>query len=275
MSGLDIHFFGNLYRPLDAAAQEEMRALSSRAEVTATTARYSYNYGSFRGDPEALLRAHFDFYFHASNYGERRLMFKFPLEQVQALRPLWREYTIPDKVEVKAQKPWLILSLDPDPEDGERGGWLGEDQFDPAQLMTLWKDIAQGDLIPIFLAWLSIIYLDQRDPDIWEAPGPPIPPNLGALSDPQLALVDFFEPHSDALDRATALSPTAPRPSEPDWEAALAQLSPEALRHWLGRFLAQDALAYSELRQLLNPPSLPVMKLGPRPKPMELFPDAG
>lgn len=51
MSEYQYYEFLALDRPLDARQQNEVRGLSTRARVTATTFVNEYHWGNFRGDP--------------------------------------------------------------------------------------------------------------------------------------------------------------------------------------------------------------------------------
>jgi hypothetical protein len=45
-----------LDRPLTSKQREELRQLSTRAEITATRFTNEYHWGSFRGDPQQMMR---------------------------------------------------------------------------------------------------------------------------------------------------------------------------------------------------------------------------
>lgn len=59
-----------------------MRSLSSRAQVGTHSASYVYHDGDFRGIPEALLLKYFDIFFYISHWGTIRLMFKYPVQEI-------------------------------------------------------------------------------------------------------------------------------------------------------------------------------------------------
>ena len=54
-------------RLLSSAQQDELANLSSRAEISPTRFRVTYNYGSFRGEPVEILADHFDVFVYLSN----------------------------------------------------------------------------------------------------------------------------------------------------------------------------------------------------------------
>jgi hypothetical protein len=56
MSEHQYYEFAAVDRPLDDKAMRELRALSSRAEITPTSFVNVYNYGDFRGNSTEVLR---------------------------------------------------------------------------------------------------------------------------------------------------------------------------------------------------------------------------
>ena len=78
MSEYQYYEFQALDKPLTKQQQKELRSLSSRAEITATSFVNEYNYGDFRGEPQKLMERYFDAFCYLANWGTRRLMFRFP-----------------------------------------------------------------------------------------------------------------------------------------------------------------------------------------------------
>ena len=61
---------------------QEMCDLSSRAEVSRTSASFTYNYGDFPVDPIEVLTQYFDALFYTASWGSRRLAFRFPISGI-------------------------------------------------------------------------------------------------------------------------------------------------------------------------------------------------
>ena len=78
MSEHQYYEFQAIDRPLDRAAQEALRSISSRARITATSFTNHYNWGDFAGDPDELMELWFDLHLYLANWGERRLMIRLP-----------------------------------------------------------------------------------------------------------------------------------------------------------------------------------------------------
>lgn len=60
MSGYQYYEFRALDRRLTVEQQQRLRALSSRADISATRLTNEYSYGDFRADPGQLLEEYFD-----------------------------------------------------------------------------------------------------------------------------------------------------------------------------------------------------------------------
>ena len=91
MSEYQYYEFQAIDRPLTDKQMAELRAISSRAEITPTRMTNVYHYGDFRGDPVELLASYFDAHLYEANWGSHTLMFGFPrnavdLKQVMAYR---------------------------------------------------------------------------------------------------------------------------------------------------------------------------------------------
>ena len=78
MSEYQYYEFLALDKALTSRQREELRQLSTRAEITATRFTNEYHWGSFRGDPEKMMAKYFDAFLYLANWGTRRLMFRVP-----------------------------------------------------------------------------------------------------------------------------------------------------------------------------------------------------
>ncbi|NJN29268.1 MAG: hypothetical protein HC824_01435 [Synechococcales cyanobacterium RM1_1_8] len=78
MSEYQVYEFQAIDRPLSAEDREYLHSLSSRAQVGATSARYTYSFGDFRHQPEEVLDRCFDMMLYIANFGVRRLVLRLP-----------------------------------------------------------------------------------------------------------------------------------------------------------------------------------------------------
>src|SRR5579872_4904010 len=110
MSEYQYYEFCSVNKPLSPKAREEMASLSSRAKISTHGASYVYNYGDFRGDPKKLVLKYFDVFFYISNFGGIRLLFKYPVDQVNVDQI--KKYSIKDFISAKIQKEYVLLDID-------------------------------------------------------------------------------------------------------------------------------------------------------------------
>src|SRR5271166_7037169 len=85
MSEYQYYEFQAVDRPLTAAEQKELRALSTRARITATSFVNSYEWGDFKGDPSRLIDQMFDLHLYLSNWGSRRFFLRLPKKLVDRI----------------------------------------------------------------------------------------------------------------------------------------------------------------------------------------------
>ncbi len=186
--------FQAIDRPLDEADREALRALSSRARITATSFSNHYDWGDFKGEPVTLMERWFDLHLYLANWGTRELMIRLPKRLVDRAR---LDSVLDDcsLAEVIESGDWLILDIlddrEPGDEDWDDGsGWL-------AALAPLRTDLLSGDWRLLYLLWLAEVELGGRKDDETE-PLPGIGPLTGALS----AFAEFFRLDPDLVEAA-------------------------------------------------------------------------
>jgi hypothetical protein len=235
MSEYQYYEFQAIDRPLSPEAMDELRALSSRAEITATSFVNVYNYGDFRGDAGKVLAQYFDAFLYVANWGTHRLMFRLPrrLIDIEAFEPYGVENCAPLRV-----TPEHVIVEFLAQEEG--GRWEdGDGQLAP--LIPLRSDLLAGDLRCLYLGWLLGVDSGDLEEDEVE---PPVPPGLVDLSAPLQALADFLWIDSDLIaaagEASTGQAPAGPARAELEaWVGALPVPEKDA---WLLR-LAEDGSA--------------------------------
>src|SRR3954453_18656290 len=65
-------------RSLTTREQAELRSLSTRADITATSFVNTYEWGNFKGDPRKLMERYFDAHLYLTNWATRELMLRLP-----------------------------------------------------------------------------------------------------------------------------------------------------------------------------------------------------
>jgi hypothetical protein len=216
MSEYQYYEFLALDRPLTSKQREELRQLSTRAEITATRFTNEYHWGNFRGDPEKMMADYFDAFLYLANWGTRHLMFRIPRTALDTEHA--EQYCYTDAASLIETDDHLILSLyaDRDPDDSwdETTGELGG-------MVAARSELLGGDHRLLYLAWLMGIQWDHVDDEDTE---PPVPAGLADLSGALRAIADFLEIDEDLIAVAAEASPALkeePAAGLADWIATL------------------------------------------------------
>lgn len=72
MSAYQYYGFLALDRPLTEAEQTQVRTLSTRARITATSFVNQYHWGDFHGRPGQLMERFYDAHVYFTDWGARR-----------------------------------------------------------------------------------------------------------------------------------------------------------------------------------------------------------
>ena len=216
MSEYQYYEFLALDKPLTSRQREELRQLSTRAEITATRFTNEYHWGNFRGDPEKMMASYFDAFLYLANWGTRHLMFRVPRAALDT--EYAEQYCYTDAASLIETDDHLIISLyaDRDPDDSwdETAGELGG-------MVAARSELLGGDHRLLYLAWLMGIQWDHVDDEDTE---PPVPAGLADLSGALRAIVDFLEIDEDLIAVAAEASPALtdePAAGLADWIATL------------------------------------------------------
>lgn len=236
MSEYQYYEFQTIDRPLTPKEQDEVKKLSSRVELDATQATFLYNYGDFRGNPEKVLTQYFDMMLYIANWGTWQLIFRFPKALID---PTWfHAYELEDTITVTTTSQYVILNIHITEEEGMLG-WIEGNGWLP-RLLPLRDDLLRGDLRLLYLVWLRTApYLckDALDEDPLE---PPIPPNLGKLSEPLKTFMEWVNLDSNLVAAAAQASPLQKAPSEPPLEHWLSALSADETQQFLLKLVRRE-----------------------------------
>ncbi|MET8867213.1 hypothetical protein ABZW11_30075 [Nonomuraea sp. NPDC004580] len=234
MSEYQYYEFLAVDRPLTDQQQAEVRTLSTRARITATSFTNEYHWGDFHGDPSRMMERYYDAHLYLANWGTHRIMLRLPkvaLDPEQAER-----YCVNEQVSAWTSGAHLILDFT---SEAEEEYWEDDVERSLSAIVGIRAELAAGDLRPLYLAWLSAYGAWERDEDAFDYEEedelePPIPPGLGSLSAPQRALADFLRLDDDLLAAAAEASP----PAQP------VQRDQKALTTWISALPAErkDAL---------------------------------
>lgn len=210
MSEYQYYEFLAVDRPLDDRQQAEVRSLSTRASITATSFVNEYHWGNFRGDPNQMMERYYDAHLYLTNWGTHRIMLRLPRELLDI--DVAEHHCVGDQVTLWTTGKFLVLDMTSEDDSGD-----GE--YDPqgrlSAIVGARTELATGDLRPLYLAWLAGYGAWERDEDAFdrdddhefEPPVPPVPPGLTTLTGAQQALADFLRLDDDLLTIAAQTSP--------------------------------------------------------------------
>ena len=252
MSEYQYYEFRAIDRPLKQREMDELRKLSTRAEITPTSFTNTYNFGDFRGSPETLMERYFDAFVYVANWGTNRLMLRIPrgLLDVEAAS----EYAAEDALSVKAKGDHAVIEFVSNEEGGD---WVAGEPW-MRGLIGLRDELTRGDLRALYIGWLSSLrerygYVEEDLEEARDALEPPVPPGLAKLSAPLKSLAEFLRVEEELIEVAAKES-NGDVPSEPSREALerwIKKLPAAEKNQYLLRLLAEDGdiLLRSELRQ--------------------------
>jgi hypothetical protein len=234
MSEYQVYEFVALDRPLGSKQMAELRAISTRADITPTRFWNEYHWGDLKADPAKLVERYFDAHLYFANWGTRRLMLRLPAARVDVkhLQP----YFPGGAARLTRAGDHVILDLTSEteePEDDFKGG------ASLAALAPVRGEILRGDLRAGYLAWLLAV---QSGDVRHKSKEPPLPPGLSELSAPLEAMVDFLRIDGDLLSAAAERSGAVPDDTDA-LRAWVAALPVRAKDQWLRRAVDEPDLA--------------------------------
>jgi hypothetical protein len=228
MSEYQYYEFQAIDRPLGEADRKALRAISSRAQITATSFSNHYEWGDLKGDPAKFMERWFDLHLYFANWGSRRLMIRVPARLVDRYR-LDQFVGENDGSEVTKAGDNLVLDIRRDELEYDFLDFENEDSTVLAALAPLRGDLLAGDLRFLYLVWLMAVEEDAYQPDVPE----PLP-GIGPMTGPLKAFADFFCIDPDLVDAAAERTGAAPADA----------LSPEAIRVLVSELPGDEKVAW-------------------------------
>lgn len=214
MSEYQYYEFLAVDRPLSAEEMSELRAISSRAEITQTSFCNVYNWSDLRGSPQKMMEKYFDAHVYVSNWGSYEFMLRFP-HGVIAEETL-DQYALKEALTCRATRDHLIISWQRNDEHG--GEWVNGEGW-LARLAPIREEIERGDHRSLYIGWLAGMkypLTGDGEEDREEEEGSlcgdteaPVPQGLGSLTPAQQALAEFLHVDEDLLKAASLASPAA------------------------------------------------------------------
>jgi hypothetical protein len=234
MSEHKVYEFIAVDRPLTEEEIARLRAISSRAEISANRFWNEYSWGDLKANPAKLLEAHFDAYLYYAHWGERRLMLRIPIERVDLV--LVRAFFPGEQATCRTVGKYAIVDVHL---EDEADDYDLDARWSLAALLPLRAELMQGDMRGAYLVWLLSVATGEIEDGECE---PPVPPGLSDRTHAQEALIDFFGINRDLL--AAAADGSAERIDDRNelrrWVAALSVDEKDA---WLARAVDEPSVA--------------------------------
>ncbi|MBQ0905568.1 hypothetical protein [Micromonospora sp. U21] len=198
MSEYQYYEFTAVDRPLTTREQAELRSLSTRADITATSFVNAYEWGNFKGDPDKLMERYFDAHLYLANWGTRQLMLRLPKHVLDPATVA--DYCVGDGAFAWTTGRHVIVRLNREDEDGT-DEWDLDGHGLLASIIPVRAGLAAGDLRLLYMGWLRCVQsLELAD----DEPEPPVPAGLGTLDAPLTAIAEFLCMDRDLLTAAAA-----------------------------------------------------------------------
>jgi hypothetical protein len=213
MSEYQYYEFQTVGRRLTEKEMTELRAVSSRAEITTTGFTNEYNFGSFKGDPDKWMEDYFDTFLYLANWGTREFQVALPPELLPV--KTIKAYCSPEGVSVRETSGKVIVKFQLKEEPSS--DWLG-DEGNLSSLLPVREELARGDYRILYLGWLVSLQTGNAEEEALE---PEVPPNLKQLTNAQSSFVEFFKIDPDLLEAAAGNSPRIALQSENPNELSL------------------------------------------------------
>ncbi|MFG3690773.1 hypothetical protein [Micromonospora sp. NPDC047740] len=223
MSEYQYYEFTAVDRPLTNREQGELRALSTRADITATSFVNTYQWGDFKGHPRKLMERYFDAHLYLANWGTRQLMLRLPKHVLEPATVAG--YCVGDSASAWTAGRHLIVHLSREDEDGT-DEWDLDGHGLLASIIPVRAGLAAGDLRLLYLGWLRCVQSMELDD---EEPEPPVPAGLSKLDASLTAVAEFLCIDPDLIAAAAAAS------AQTAVEPAAAQL-----RSWIAGLPARE-----------------------------------
>jgi len=231
MSEYQYYEFVAVDRPLTDQEMAQLRAISSRAEITRTSFTNSYNWGNLKGDPRKMVEKYFDAFIYTANWGSHQFMLRIPRRFLDedAVAP----FCATECVDASTKGDFTILDFSTNEEDGD--GESGEGCM--ASLIPLRAELMAGDLRCLYLGWLLCAQRGLLEDDEAEPSLPAGCPSLRESHAPLDAFANFLGIDSDLVEAAVEGLPaqSASAPSGAEVKAWIHSLSEGEKEEWLLR----------------------------------------
>ena len=201
MSEYQYYEFLAIDHPLSAKDLAELRALSTRAQITTVSFINVYNYGDFRGNPDALMKRYFDAHIYLANWGHCRLSLRLPRDALDF--KIAAAYGTENALVIKEVGAHWVINWELSESESDRFGGEDDGSGWMSRLTPLRNELLRGDWRGLYIGWLAGATAGELEDDQRE---PPLPAGMKQLTAAQSALAEFLEVDPDLLAGAAQAS---------------------------------------------------------------------
>jgi hypothetical protein len=204
MSEYQYYEFLAIDRPITEDEMAELRALSTRADITPVSFTNEYNWGDFKGDPDKLMQRYFDAHVYVANWMTALFMVRLPIEALT--HETAKAVAVSYLLDIRPTKThWIITWSLEESENYDRFG-MEDGRGWMERLAPVRDELLGGDLRSLYIGWLAAVTREMMDDNEIE----PLAGNgMGNLTAAQKALAEFLEVDPDLLAGAGIGSPAA------------------------------------------------------------------
>jgi len=220
MSEYQYYYFEAVDTPLTDKQQQELRKISTRADINSRRFVNEYNYGDLKADPLNLMKKYFDIHLYYANWGTRVIMFRIPRDRIDF--DVVKQYENFESFDIHEIGRNLIFQLTADTDDNDE--WW-EESLEIKKYVSLRDDLMAGDYRCLYIAWLAHLHDEDEDED--DCDPPPQPAGMKNLTGTLKSFAEFMY-----IDKATlkkAVQNAGDNPGKPtvkeagEWIAALSE----------------------------------------------------
>jgi hypothetical protein len=233
MSEYQCYEFLAIDRPLAAKEMAELRAISTRAEISPMRFWNEYEWGDLKADPAALIARYFDAHLYFANWGSHRFMLRLPVSRIDLRQ--WKPYFPGGPASLTQTDGHVVIDLRSDDEAPE-DDWLEAGILDV--LTPLRAQLLQGDMSAAYLAWLLAVEAEEVAASTSE---PPVPAGLREPSAPLSAMIEFLRIDPDLVAAAAESSDEAGL-DPATVRAWVMSLPPSEKNRWLSKAVEEPNL---------------------------------
>ena len=232
MSEYQYYEFLAIDRRLTSEEMSALRALSTRAHITAVSFTNEYHWGDFNGNPDDLMERFFDAHVYVANWMTAIFKVRVPIETIS--EKMAEAVAVRHTLDFKATKThWVITWSLSESEDYDRFG-MEDGRGWMARLAPVRDELLRGDFRSLYIGWLAAVTGEIVDDDEME----PMPAEgLGSLTAAQQALAEFLDVDDDLMSGAGMGCPALQDEASSEKE----------MDEWLGGLPGDDVISLLKL----------------------------